>query len=447
MPMLSRIRWCLVAITLWPQTLVLAADPVQLELTGDWQIKVPANSPSAQKGISETIDVAPSEIFTVTAEKYVLPVYDPQKAPYGRGIPLRPLKSQETTTPYLLLPESLVLRAGPAESSQPFERGRDYEAELIWGKIGRLKNGQIAEGEPVYASYRHGLLRLDSIVRTASGKIEYRKGTPRAGAIRPVELKPAEERMANVWIPGPLEKLTEKNLFPVLETAYPEPPRPSPTIAEQSIPRSLKKLQTGEPLRILAWGDSVTEGSFLPDPQRNRWQEQFVARLKEHFPKANIELVTEAWGGRNTASYLAVPPGQPHNYAQTVLAAKPDLIVSEFVNDAGLKPDAVEQRYSKLLKDFEGIEAEWIILTPHYTRPDWMGLDREKNIDQDPRPYVAGLRAFASKHNVALADASLRYGRLWRQGIPYSSLMSNSINHPDERGMKIFADALMAIFP
>jgi hypothetical protein len=76
-----------------------------------------------------------------------------------------------------------------------------------------------------------------------------------------------------------------------------------------------------------------------------------------------------------------------------------------------------------------------------------MGLTREREIDEDPRPYVAGLRAFGSKHGVALADASLRYGRLWRQGIPYTSLLLNSINHPDARGMKLFADALMELFP
>jgi hypothetical protein len=76
-----------------------------------------------------------------------------------------------------------------------------------------------------------------------------------------------------------------------------------------------------------------------------------------------------------------------------------------------------------------------------------MGLDRERDIDRDPRPYVAGLRAFAAREGVALGDASLRYGRLWRQGIPYTALMLNSINHPDARGMAIFADALMELFP
>jgi lysophospholipase L1-like esterase len=209
----------------------------------------------------------------------------------------------------------------------------------------------------------------------------------------------------------------------------------------------MARLRTGQPLRILAWGDSVTDGSYLPDPKRQRWQEQFLARLQARFPQARIELITEAWGGHNTAHYLAEPPGSPHNYREKVLGAQPHLVVSEFVNDAGLSPTQVEERYSRFLADFRSIGAEWIILTPHYVRPDWMGLSRERDIDDDPRPYVAGLRQFAARHSVALADAAARYGRLWRQGLPYTTLLSNSINHPDARGLKLFADALMALFP
>ena len=244
------------------------------------------------------------------------------------------------------------------------------------------------------------------------------------------------------YLSGMMTKLEPENLFPVLESSYPEGP------AESNVPvaRLVRRLKSGQTLRILAWGDSVTDGSYLADPKTQRWQEQFVIRLREQFPKARIELMTEAWGGRNTGSYLGEPEDSPHNYREKVLAMKPDLIVSEFVNDASLKPDQVEDRYSKLLADFKEIGAEWIILTPHYVRPDWMGLNRERDIDKDPRPYVEGLRQFAAKHDVALADASLRYGRLWRQGIPYNTLMVNAINHPDVRGMRIFADALMALF-
>jgi hypothetical protein len=35
---------------------------------------------------------------------------------------------------------------------------------------------------------------------------------------------------------------------------------------------------------------------------------------------------------------------------------------------------------------------------------------------------------------------------LWRQGIPYLTLMENNINHPNMLGHTIFADSLIALF-
>ena len=422
-----------------------AGAPAELSLAGDWEVRVTISEPRAR---TRTLRVAPPVVVTVTAEKLdSLPLFNPNAGGWARGAQLRGVQAQETTTPFLLDAESLILRAGPQADSQLLRRSQDYEADPVWGTVGRCPGGAIKEDQPVYASYRHAQLRIDSVVLTRGGRIVLRAGEPCPAAPLPPELKLGETLLANIWLPGRLSRLGPEHLFPVLETAYPEPPKPSPTPAEKLLPRTMSKLRSGERLRVLAWGDSVTVGTYLPDWQHNRWQEQFVARLKERFPEANIELLTEAWGGRNTSSYLGEPPGSEHNYKEKVLATRPDLIVSEFVNDAGLTPEQVNERYGKLRADFQGIGAEWIILTPHYVRPDWMGLNRERDVDDDPRPYVAGLREFAARNQVALADASRRYGRLWRQGIPYSTLMLNSINHPDTRGMRIFADALMELFP
>ena len=172
---------------------------------------------------------------------------------------------------------------------------------------------------------------------TPDGQIVLRPGKPHVAAPQCPATAAGETLLGTVWLPGVTAKLTADNLLPVLERAYPEPPKPSPTVAERLLPKTMRKLRQGEPLRILAWGDSVTVGTFVPDPDRNRWQAQFVTRLRERFPQAKIELVTEAWGGRSTSSYLAEPPGSEHNYQAKVLGAKPDLIVMEFVNDAGLK--------------------------------------------------------------------------------------------------------------
>jgi lysophospholipase L1-like esterase len=423
----------------------MADPPATFNLAGDWDVRVAVSEPSS---IIAIVRVSPPPWVVVTAEKHDrLPLFNPKAGGWLKGAQLHGVQAQETTTPGLLDADSFVLRAGPEPDAALFERGKDYEMDVNWGTFGRTTNSAVKENQAVFASYRHAQLRLDAMVLTSDGGIVLRPGEGRAAAPMVPKIEAGERHLGNIWLPGHLAKLEAEHLFPFLEAAYPEADKPSPAPAEKLAPKTMKKLKSGERLRVLAWGDSVTDGKYLPDWERNRWQEQFVARLRERFPKADIELVTEAWGGRNTSSYLNEPPGSEHNYREKVLGAKPHLIVSEFVNDAGLNVKQVEERYGKLLADFEDIDAEWIILTPHYVRPDWMGLTREREIDNDPRPYVAGLRKFAEKNSVALADASRRYGRLWRQGIPHSTLMLNSINHPDARGMKIFADALMELFP
>ncbi|HAM73438.1 MAG TPA: hypothetical protein DCM86_17530 [Verrucomicrobiales bacterium] len=427
------------------------AGGVELSIEGEWGLRVSIPAGATGPGSparSGSVTVPPPEAIVVLGERHdSLPRFNPGAGGWVKGAQLKGVRAQETTTPFLLDRASLVVRSGADAASEAYRPGEDYEADLAWGTFGRAAAGRIAEGTPVYASYRYFPLRLDALVLTPAGGLELRRGEPRSAAPKAPAPADGERVLAHVWIPGAIPRLAPAHLFPILEDRYPEPPKAHPSVAEQRIPNTFRKLASGSPVRVLAWGDSVTDGGYVPDPSRNRWQEQFVRRLRERFPGSRIELVTEAWGGRNTSSYLGEPPGSPHNYREKVLAAKPDLIVSEFVNDAGFNPDQVEERYSKLLGDFQGIGAEWIILTPHYVRPDWMGLDRERDIDNDPRPYVAGLRAFSLKHGIALAEGSKRYGRLWRQGIPYTTVMLNSINHPDPFGMSLFADALMELFP
>jgi lysophospholipase L1-like esterase len=252
---------------------------------------------------------------------------------------------------------------------------------------------------------------------------------------------PGERRLANVWVPERTAKLGPQHLFPILEKTYPEPARHSPSPAEQYFPNTLRRLQQGQPLRLLAWGDSVT-GGYLG---RDQWQHQLVRRLQERFPQAKIELISVAWGGGNSRNFLTAPAGHPLNYAERVLAAKPDVVISEFLNDSPLDAAESEIRYRQIREDLRRIGAEWIILTPHpstFTNPR-----EEREVDDDPRPYVKMLRRFAPEQEVALADAAARYGRLWRQGLPWTSLMGNSANHPDERGMAIFVDSVLALFP
>ncbi len=407
-------------------------------LTGAWQMQVRMNS------IEATLEVTPQECCQVQDEYYdSLQEYNPNAGGYARGTALRGVKADKCSTRYAFVPDSLTVKlaAPPHDTLLP---GIDFKLEPEWGNIGRLPGGRLAAPQPVLCSYQHTKQRLDAIVKTKDGNIVLRQGVPHVCLPVPPPLKEGDTHLANVFIDVTTTALTDDLVFPILEKAFPEPPRTTPTPAEELLPKTMVRLRTGQPLRILAWGDSVTCGSFV-DAQ-DRWQCQFVRRLQQAFPGAVIELLTEAWDGRSTGAYLQEPPGSIHNYQEKVLDLKPDLVISEFVNDAGTAPEVIRDRYEKLHQDFKAIGAEWIILTPHYVRPDWMGLASQKDIDADPRPYVKTIRELAADNNIALADAALRYGRLWRQGIPYNTLMTNAINHPNAVGMKLFADALIALF-
>ncbi|MGL4943139.1 MAG: endonuclease/exonuclease/phosphatase family protein [Thermoguttaceae bacterium] len=429
---LSLILLCVCA-AVFSSTVCDAAAPT-LELIGPRRVCV-----QTENGVA-TFEIDPAERIEVANEKIVPPVYNEQGAMYRRGAILSGVRAEECSVCGAIEIDSVVVRDAP--DGKTFENGTDYKVDA-WGAIGRCEGGKIGENQPVFVSYSFVKMRLDSIVRGDDNKITIRKGESHVATPPLATLDSGETRLANVWIHA--TTLTDDDLFPIIEREYTPPHKTGAPVAAKLTPKTFEKLQRGERVHILAWGDSVTDASYLADTNE-KWQSQFVARLREAFPKADIVLTSEAWGGRNTSSYLAEPPGSQHNYKEKVLDAKPDLVVMEFVNDAWMNEQAVFEQYTKLLDDFRSIGAEWIILTPHYVRPDWMNLAAIRGSDDDPRPYVHAIRKFGEEKGVAIADGAKRYGHLWREGIPYLTLMGNNINHPNGFGMSLFAAALMELF-
>jgi len=97
-----------------------AAVPTELTLVGDWEVKVVVHEP---RHIETVLKISPPALVTVMAEKFdALPVFNPNAGGWVKGAQLRGVQAQETTTPYLVEPESLILRAGPEPDSAVFRR-------------------------------------------------------------------------------------------------------------------------------------------------------------------------------------------------------------------------------------------------------------------------------------------------------------------------------------
>ncbi len=57
------------------------------------------------------------------------------------------------------------------------------------------------------------------------------------------------------------------------------------------------------------------------------------------------------------------------------------------------------------------------------------------------------VREVARDTGTGLVDAYRYWELLEYQGVPYETLLLNTINHPDERGHRFFVDELMRFFP
>lgn len=419
-----------------------------VDVTGQWTLVVRAGNYHVGSRVvhvarATTLTVGMPSSVSVTDEKHVaVPVYNPAQAPWGRGDRLNALITVETTAMDLLVPDSVVVKAEPG-GGRRLVQGTDYDIDTRWGSFGRTASWPV--GSPMYLDYRAGLHRIDTIAVLKGGGVRLVEGKPHNATPHPPDLPSGAVAIANLWVPGRLARLTTENVYLITEPTYPVVAGAGPSAAETMLPRTLAKLRAGEPVHVLAWGDSVTAGGQASDVA-HQYQSRFVAMLRQRFPKSEIKLTTAGWGGRNSDSFLNEPPGAQFNFDKAVMEPKPDLVVMEFVNDSWMMPDVIEKKYTYLQDRFKAAGIEWAIIGPHFVWHEWMGA-KSVRIEHDPRQYVQGIRAFCKMHNVPLADTGLRWGHLVKEGIPYCTLECNSLNHPDDRGHEMFAQALMELFP
>jgi lysophospholipase L1-like esterase len=382
--------------------------------------------------------IAPAPTVRVEGEEAALSPEEPHE--WARGAKLRQLQTlgpgSGTPAQGAVVIDSIVVR----HQGRVLEVGKDYVAHPVSGSLGIAPGSSVAPNAPITIDYTYRLRRLDSKIKTAAGSIAIRAGQPALTVPEPPALEPDEVRLENIFVDYGCDG-TNPDIYPVQESA--DEARTATTAGR--IPRTMAKIAASEPVKIVCWGDSVTVGGDSSTPEK-RYSAVFAQRLKAEYPKSRIDVETIAVGGSHSRQWLWPQkyPGREGCDWQRIAAAKPDLVTLEFVNDAGLSGAAFEQVYDEILARVEALGAELILITPHFTKPEMMGFRSLR--EPEGRPYVLALREYAQKHNLALADASARWEHLWREGLPYVTLLRNGINHPDDRGHALFADELMKCF-
>ena len=392
---------------------------------------------------SATLPIAPAPVFSVADE--ALKLSEDKPVGWAKGTRLKSCNARDVNACGSFVPGSLEIRR--EKGGELLKEGEDYLVDPDWGHVGIGPKSRVTTQDTVFASYRYSVRRMDTVQISADGRASLKQGEPHISSPVPPEADPGSIAVAHIFVDYGATEIASDAIYPISESAAQAVTASTPG----RIPKTLAKLASGQSVTIVCWGDSVTAGGNASKPEL-RYVDVFAAGLRERFPQAKLDVRNISAGGSNSRQWLYPErypyknlhgPANPARF-ENVLNAKPDLVTIEFVNDASLSPALVEETYSEILKRLEPTGAEVILITPHFTMWKMMGFNSMR--ESEKRPYVLALRDFAAKHHVALADASARWEHLSKEGLPYLTLLNNTINHPDDRGHRLFAEELWKCF-
>jgi lysophospholipase L1-like esterase len=400
---------------------VMTTQPLEFHTSGP-QITIRA------RGQSGTFTVGPAEKVPFDGERTTLTSDRPHG--YARGTHLKGVIAGGTALPDCVDSASIEVKLPDGTRA---EAGSDYLLDGRWAALGRVEGGRISTDTEVIISYEVGQLRLDSIV-LRDGRLEYAQGRSRKNAPPLPEVPPNGTEIARIFIPYHATSVEPWHVYAVCPP-YPEPDAAERAARREQVKKTLAKLQAGQPVTIVTWGDSVTVGGDASPG--NGFAELFVTRLRERYPKSPITHVNAGIGATNTSHRL-------QNLEKDVLAHHPDLVTIEFVNDMGLPAELTRKNHEHAISAIRPAGGEVILITPHFTMPEMMGHAIPRG--PETRKNVAQLRDIAREQSVGLADVSRRWEHLEAEGIPYVCYLENGINHPDDRGHELFVRELLTFF-
>jgi lysophospholipase L1-like esterase len=213
---------------------------------------------------------------------------------------------------------------------------------------------------------------------------------------------------------------------------------PVPKYAGSKLPNTLGKLKDGKPVKIVLYGDSITQGgnasgSTGASPRMPPFGELFVEYLRSVYA-SNITVENTAVGGKSS------PWGVANVHAR-VTVKRPDLVVLAFgMNDGtnNTKPDRFLKNIRAMMQDVKKAnpKAEFILVAPTLANPE--SFFARQQINYGPKlKTLAGIGVqvvdMAAVHQVLLKRKHFR------------DMTGNNINHPNDFLHRWYAQQLAGL--
>jgi acyl-CoA thioesterase-1 len=212
-------------------------------------------------------------------------------------------------------------------------------------------------------------------------------------------------------------------------------PPANPELGVAKLPKTRQKLEAGDKVRMVAYGDSITAGGDATEPALIFW-ERWAAALRVKYPRASIEAMNGATGGDATVQGL-------QRLQAKVLDQKPDLVLIGFgMNDHNRNGVPLAKLAANLRTLIDRIRAdtgaEIVLFSAFPPNPKWhFG-------SHNMQAYAEATEQVAREEHCAFADVYHYWMSLAARKKP-EDLLANNINHPNDYGHWIYFQALQAI--
>jgi lysophospholipase L1-like esterase len=180
---------------------------------------------------------------------------------------------------------------------------------------------------------------------------------------------------------------------------------------------------------LVFFGDSITQGGDVPPDWR--WTARFGRHLTAYAAGRAMRCVNAGLGG--TSSSVG-----RERFERDVLVRRPNAVTILFaLNDKKLDDRTFVANHEFFIEALRARNAEPVLFTSNMNTAIWMnGLDHAQQRIVD----------FCRKHDLICLDAYSLWKSLPAFGIPYESLLSNGINHPDGVAAGVFFELLKRAF-
>ncbi len=193
---------------------------------------------------------------------------------------------------------------------------------------------------------------------------------------------------------------------------------------------AIEKLSSGIPLKITAFGDSLTYGWMV----RKGYIDYLKEFIRLRYPVSNVEILNRGVPGDTALDGFS-------RMKRDVIHDRAELVLVQFgLNDAytGFSPDEFETNIERIIRELQSsFNPEVVLVTSVYLKMPEYGRVLQ---------YYDRIMRLGEKYSLSVAPVHKYWEKRVAEGADFYKLVQGDGVHPTEEGYRLFAQGLMESF-